>query len=884
MSDVAPYSDPETKFLREERPLGPITRPAIRPDRPDSGFSLPSSPAPPVSLASSEFGDFLEPSDTLWLLMVDRLFGKWQVWAKKEKILKDRHEKIMREAPLRLLEARSEVRRKSLSSLSDALPTTVAPNSDPPRPKRTSSGRKSSISPPDAPSTARVSFPDAPPRDVPPGTKSLSSRAPEASPTTVAPNSEPPRPKRTSSGRKSSISPPDAPSTARVPIPDPPPRDVPPGMKPLPLRAPEAPPAPLAPSPDPPLPEYAPFGRESSISPPDAHFTARAPIPEPPPRDVPPGTRSPPALNIDALPPRDVPPSPPAVPSAFTEDVELDAAIRASLLDAPPPRRHDDLTSTTLPHRPDASSPRRHDDPTLQTLPPRRHGYPPSPPSSIAASDVPPESVDSSDLYPYRKTFSCDIKDLPAELASHSFHHTIECLLKSEPDSTNRYWCRRSTYTEDNFEQWVEWSPPSKTHRDERACMKDLDTDTLLKAPGLLATDKKVLEDAWGTYRPYLLDQIQQALSVGCDWKRILQRLNLAFSDPKRGYPRLEQYVGQALRDRVLIKFPLLHADVLIYQLDRTYSEKGTHNPNYTRWSRTFLRESGEDVSSLANRVESAYLDMLSDGPGTENSRKFTKETIYQRHDAESCRISSDLYERFRECLRNDVDNPARGLYLELMCEQEEDRLLADYEKNRARLRRMDGVMPEQLEQLEIVSKPPTLEDLAIHVSAQSVERHGNTHNHYSADVSDPHLVSFIGQCEDSQGTPGFRLSRPGGTYRVPPRKSGDFTWRNQPDFWVLVDARTEPPPKSDFAELVDADDGSSEDENDEESYKNHRGGRPRSHMNSRDRRRVARQHLQLERKPQKPSKPPSYNAEPPPKSYNTEPPPKGYNAEPNHD
>ena len=96
MSDVAPYSDPETQFLREARPLGPITRPAIRPDRPDSGFSLPSSPAPPVSLASSEFGDFLEPSDTHWLLIVDRLFGKWQVWAKKEKFLKYRHEKIER--------------------------------------------------------------------------------------------------------------------------------------------------------------------------------------------------------------------------------------------------------------------------------------------------------------------------------------------------------------------------------------------------------------------------------------------------------------------------------------------------------------------------------------------------------------------------------------------------------------------------------------------------------------------------------------------------------------------------------------------------------------------------------------------------------------------
>ena len=548
-SDNTESVDPETGFLREARPQNPTTRPVIRLDRLNLGTpeAEPSSLAALFSIASSESGDFLEPSDTLRLVLTGRHFVKWQSWARDEKILMAKRKKITeatRAAPDRLREAQ----RKSLSLSSE--------------------------------------------------TSSMSD---------------------------------------------------------------------VAPSPDPPMPEYATFGRESSISPPDAHFTARAPIPEPPPRDVPPGTRSPPALNIDALPPRDVPPSPPAVSSAFTEDVGLDAAIRASLLDAPPPRRHD--------------------DPTLQTLPPRRHGCPPSPPSSIATSDVPPESVDSSDFYPYRKTFSCDIQDLPTELASHPFHYIIECLLKSEPDSTNRYWCRRSTYTEDNFEQWAEWSPPSKTHRDERACMKDLDTETLLKAPALLATDKKVLEDAWGTYRPYLLDQIQQALSVGCDWKRILQRLNLAFSDPKRGYPRLEQYVGQALRDQVLIKFPLLHADVLIYQLDRTYSEKGTHNPNYTRWSRTFLRESGEDVSSLANRVESAYLDMLTDGPGTEGSRKFTKETIYHRHDAESCRNSNNLYERFRECLRNDVDNPARGLYLELMCEQEEDRLLAEYEKNRLQLK-----------------------------------------------------------------------------------------------------------------------------------------------------------------------------------------------------
>ena len=100
-TNITESVDPETKFLREARPQEPTTRPAIRPVRLDSGTPLPSSPAAPASIASSESGDSHEPSDTLRQLMIDRLFGRWQVWAKKEKILKDRHEKIVREAPLR---------------------------------------------------------------------------------------------------------------------------------------------------------------------------------------------------------------------------------------------------------------------------------------------------------------------------------------------------------------------------------------------------------------------------------------------------------------------------------------------------------------------------------------------------------------------------------------------------------------------------------------------------------------------------------------------------------------------------------------------------------------------------------------------------------------
>ena len=211
------------------------------------------------------------------------------------------------------------------------------------------------------------------------------------------------------------------------------------------------------------------------------------------------------------------------------------------------------------------------------------------PPRSIDTWDIPPESIDTSDIppsafCPFRKTFSCDITALPTEFTSHPARLAIVRLLELEPDNTNQLWCRRSVYTEENFEQWVEWSSPSKTHRDQRPCMKDLDKETLLKAPDLLAADKKILEDAWVEYRPYLLDKIQQALSVGCDWKRVLQRLNLAFSDSDHGYPRLKQYTEQALQDNVLIKYPLLHADVLIYHLDMSYSEKGTRNPNSTRW------------------------------------------------------------------------------------------------------------------------------------------------------------------------------------------------------------------------------------------------------------------------------------------------------------
>ena len=141
----------------------------------------------------------------------------------------------------------------------------------------------------------------------------------------------------------------------------------------------------------------------------------------------------------------------------------------------------------------------------------------------------------------------------------------------------------------------------------------------------------------------------------------------------------------------MLIKFPLLHADVLIYQLDETYTENNTRNPNRTRWMQTLMREPGEDLLSLAKRVESAYL-------AEHHSRTITKESMYRLPENEHS--SDTLYERFKDCLRNDVDNPARGMFMETMCEEKWEVALQQYFSGQKLVQQMPDVTPEQLRQL----------------------------------------------------------------------------------------------------------------------------------------------------------------------------------------
>ena len=154
------------------------------------------------------------------------------------------------------------------------------------------------------------------------------------------------------------------------------------------------------------------------------------------------------------------------------------------------------------------------------------------------------------------------------------------------------------------------------------------------------------------------------------------------------------------------------------------------------------MRETGEDIISLARRVEDAYL-------AYNHSPTITKETVYQL--PENRRTSDDLYTRFKECLVNDVDNPARGAWMGIKCEEKWEEALRKYEKDQAQIIRMPDVTPEQLRQLQVVAAPPTLEDIAYELACVPVERHGNWDadgrqlNGLSASATDPHLIKVAG-------------------------------------------------------------------------------------------------------------------------------------------
>ena len=245
------------------------------------------------------------------------------------------------------------------------------------------------------------------------------------------------------------------------------------------------------------------------------------------------------------------------------------------------------------------------------------------------------------------------VADLPSDFKASKDSAAIINIISSRLDTTLRRWHRRSLYTAGNWAEWAEWSRPGHTHRDRiEAGRVFLNPTSILLAPNLRSPDVEAAADAWNVYRRTLLILIREALTVGFPWAEILARLSTTLSDPDHGYPRLVNHLTAALEDPLLMDYPLLHADVLFYKLDCSYSSgsrKYDSGSVSVDWEHAVSRQPGEDAVSLAIRVTSACVMKLDD-PAV-NDVTVWNHPSYAR----------EINERYQLCLHCDIADAARG-------------------------------------------------------------------------------------------------------------------------------------------------------------------------------------------------------------------------------
>ena len=246
--------------------------------------------------------------------------------------------------------------------------------------------------------------------------------------------------------------------------------------------------------------------------------------------------------------------------------------------------------------------------------------------------------------------FISSVEEMPPDLRATKESNFIGNMLSAPTDYSCTRWRRRNLYTEENWAEWAEWQSQEKAHRDAFQCLQIFsDKSYMLTAPNLRSPDTETQAEAWNGYRTQLIIDIRQALVVGCSWKMILTRLNASWVDPDSGYPRLAQYTKNALADSVLLRHPLLHADLLIFQLDTSYasgSKKYKDDSMTAEWDNTNSRRPGEDPRSLAQRVVQAFLAM-------HESSGLTEAAIWKN--PSHCHVVNT---RVQDCLQND---PSRG-------------------------------------------------------------------------------------------------------------------------------------------------------------------------------------------------------------------------------
>jgi hypothetical protein len=277
----------------------------------------------------------------------------------------------------------------------------------------------------------------------------------------------------------------------------------------------------------------------------------------------------------------------------------------------------------------------------------------PSPRSSAPPAPSPPSPSRYDDPETNNLLFQ-SADDLPAELRAVKDRAAIVQLISSRVDRTKQRWRTRSLYTPENYAEWAKWQNADQPHRDAIAVGGVLlQPDQILVAPDLRSPVIETAADAWNDYRRLLLGHLRQALVVGLSWPEILVRLSSTYSDSISGYPRLVNYVNNALEAEALLKYPLLHADLLIYQLDLSYSNgslKYSYDSVTVDWERAFSRLPGEDPVTLAQRVTNAFLRKLND-PSINDVSVWSHSSL-----------AHSINARYAECLLNDDSDPSRGI------------------------------------------------------------------------------------------------------------------------------------------------------------------------------------------------------------------------------
>ena len=270
-------------------------------------------------------------------------------------------------------------------------------------------------------------------------------------------------------------------------------------------------------------------------------------------------------------------------------------------------------------------------------------------PPSVSACPSPPPT-DKLVVAP-QLPFAAD--SLPDDLLTHKDKTTIIKVLSSRPDLKLTSWFHRALFTAENYVQWAAWSQPSRDHRDRLDAGRVFsDRRIILIAPDLRSASSNKSADAWHSYRRHLLIHLRQALTLGFSWSDILARLSSTLDDPDEGYPRISNYVTAAIDDTVLVRYPLLHADVLIYKLDCSYSVgsyKYSADSVSVNWESATARRPGEGPIDLAVRVTNAFVIM-------HDSESITSVTVWSTPS-----YVTKINKRYAECLSNDLAYPERG-------------------------------------------------------------------------------------------------------------------------------------------------------------------------------------------------------------------------------